>query len=94
MAWTRLIKFQDEEGVLRHGEPLIDSPEDLGRLLEAGNLTAQELVGQDLLSMRSTEKIFQVKKLVGPLHSKDVPVLRCVGLNYAKHSMIGFIYPI
>ncbi|KAI1245125.1 hypothetical protein MGN70_012014 [Eutypa lata] len=85
MAWTRLIKFQDEDGFIRHGEPLIDSPEDLGRLLETGNLTAHELVGQDLLSMRLTEKIFHVKKLVGPLDPKDVPILRCVGLNYAKH---------
>lgn len=91
MAWTRLIKFQDEDGFIRHGEPLIDSPEDLGRLLETGNLTAHELVGQDLLSMRLTEKIFHVKKLVGPLDPKDVPILRCVGLNYAKHSMIDFI---
>ena len=34
-----------------------------------------------------TDEIATVKELLGPLAQEDVPILRCVGLNYAKHSM-------
>jgi hypothetical protein len=37
-----------------------------------------------------TERISEVKTLLGPLTRHDVPTTRCIGLNYAKHST--FIY--
>jgi hypothetical protein len=38
-------------------------------------------------STRITEEVVTVKQLLGPLAQADVPILRCVGLNYAKHSL-------
>lgn len=32
-----------------------------------------------------TDQIVAVNKLLGPLAQPDVPILRCVGLNYSKH---------
>ena len=37
-------------------------------------------------AMKVTDEIVTAKKLVGPLRKQDVPILRCVGLNYAEHS--------
>jgi hypothetical protein len=37
MAWTRLIRFQDDAGATRFGEPVIDSAEDLNLLLEGAS---------------------------------------------------------
>ena len=88
MVWDRSIRFLDEEGKLRYGEPQIESFEDLTRLLHAGTLTAHELVGEDLFSASPTDKVLRVKKLLGPLGPEDVPILRCVGLNYATHSTL------
>lgn len=45
MAWTRLIRFQDDGGATRCGEPVIDSAEDLNQLLESGELFASDFEG-------------------------------------------------
>ncbi|SPJ77040.1 related to bifunctional 4-hydroxyphenylacetate degradation enzyme [Fusarium torulosum] len=85
MAWSRLIRFLDQEDQVRLGDAVADSAQNLASLLEAGNLTANELVGTSLFNAKPTGKVVQVKKLLGPLTSHDVPIIRCVGLNYAKH---------
>lgn len=86
MAWTRLIRFLDAENEVRYGDAQVDSLDDFYKKLEAGNLSALELDGSDMLSLSSTGKLSKVRKLLGPLTPKDVPILRCVGLNYATHS--------
>lgn len=88
MVWSRLIRFLDEEGEFRHGEPQIESSEDLSSFVHAGTLTAREIVGDDLFSASPTDKVLRVKKLLGPLVPEDVPIIRCVGLNYATHSTL------
>ncbi|KAJ3532213.1 hypothetical protein NM208_g8545 [Fusarium decemcellulare] len=85
MAWSRLIRFVDDEDRVCLGDALVDPAEDLVALLEAGDLTALELVGKDLFDAKPTDKLRRVKKLLGPLDPEHVPILRCVGLNYAKH---------
>ncbi|KIL94280.1 5-carboxymethyl-2-hydroxymuconate isomerase [Fusarium avenaceum] len=85
MAWSRLIRFLDENDQVHLGDAVSESAQDLKDLLEAGNLTANELVGTDLFDAKPTGKTIQVKKLLGPLTPQDVPIIRCVGLNYAKH---------
>lgn len=87
MAWNRFIRFLDEDDHLRLGDALVDSAEDFANLLQAEKLTARELIGQDLFSARPTDRVFRVRKLLGPLGPENVPIIRCVGLNYAKHSM-------
>ncbi|KAM0548818.1 hypothetical protein ACHAPJ_009674 [Fusarium lateritium] len=85
MTWSRLIRFVDEKGQLRLGDAVADSAQELTSLLEAGSLTANELIGTDLFDAKSTGKVYLVKNLLGPITPQDVPIVRCVGLNYAKH---------
>lgn len=45
--------------------------------------------GQDIYDTtgktRPTNELVTVKTILGPLTLEDVPIIRCVGLNYAKH---------
>ncbi|KAF4970523.1 hypothetical protein FZEAL_10018 [Fusarium zealandicum] len=85
MAWSRLIRFVDENDDICFGDALVDPSGDLLGLLKAGNLTAKKLAGQDLFSASPTGEVCRVKKLLGPLDAENVPIIRCIGLNYAKH---------
>lgn len=80
------MKFLDEDDHLRLGDALVDSAEDFANLLQAEKLTARELIGEDLFSARPTDRVLRVRKLLGPLSPENIPIIRCVGLNYAKHS--------
>ena len=86
MFWTRLIRFLDNEDRVCLGDAEVRSAQHMAKLLEAGSLTAIELVGKNLFDATPTGNVIHVKKLLGPLSHEDVPIIRCVGLNYAKHS--------
>lgn len=90
LPWKRLIRFISTDGQILYGEPILSSPDqDLGFVVEADGLKAKVLAGDDIYDVtgktKLTDQIVTVKKLLGPLTSKQVPILRCVGLNYAKH---------
>jgi len=63
---------------------------DLGRVDENTKLQAKVIQGEDMYDTtgktKVTDEIVTVKRMLGPLAQKDVDILRCVGLNYAKHS--------
>ncbi len=91
LAWTRLIRFTTADGRVLRGEPILPTPDfDLGNVTEADRLQARVLVGDDPYDTSGATKlgdeVVTVHKLLGPLAREDVPILRCVGLNYAKHS--------
>lgn len=85
MAWSRLIRFQDDARATRFGEPLIESAEDLHRLLEKGELYADEFEGTSPFALTGRGAKRPVKKILGILAAEDVPIVRCIGLNYMKH---------
>ncbi|KAI5458342.1 hypothetical protein BGZ63DRAFT_456957 [Mariannaea sp. PMI_226] len=90
VAWDRLIRFVATDGRVLRGQPRLPDPDyDLGTFKEDDNLEANVIVGKDIFSLNGdtkvTDEIVKVKKIIGPLTSDDVPVLRCIGLNYAKH---------
>jgi hypothetical protein len=87
MSWSRLIRFLDDEDQVCLGDAAANSAQDFTSLLESGNLTAEQLAGTDIFNAKPTGEIVHVKSLLGPLIPQDVPIIRCVGLNYAKHSM-------
>lgn len=98
VPWTRLIRFESTDGRILRGEPIIQSEGlnstdhdfDLGMVTEADKLQARVISGDDIYDTtgrtKVTDIIVSVKRILGPLNQKDVPILRCVGLNYAKHS--------
>ena len=87
-AWNRLIRFVATDGRTLYGEPIMPEGDfDLGTTTETTGLKAKVIQGDDLFSSaRVTDEVVTVKRLLGPLAQKDVPVLRCIGLNYASHS--------
>lgn len=92
LAWKRLIRFEAVDGRILRGEPVLpaDKDIDLGFITEADQIQARILEGEDIYDTTGetvlTEQVAQVKRVLSPLAQSDVPILRCVGLNYAKHS--------
>ncbi|KAH7625218.1 hypothetical protein B0T09DRAFT_394076 [Sordaria sp. MPI-SDFR-AT-0083] len=89
-AWQRLIRFVATDGRTLRGEPIMPSDEfDLGTTAEATQLKARVIRGDDIYDTTGatsiTDEIVTVKKLLGPLTPADVPILRCIGLNYLAH---------
>ena len=92
VAWKRLIRFVATDGRTLRGEPILPSEDfDVGTATEADGLQAKVIIGEDIYDTTGktfvTNEIVSVKKVLGPLAASEVPILRCVGLNYAKHSM-------
>ncbi|OQE36145.1 hypothetical protein PENCOP_c012G02721 [Penicillium coprophilum] len=90
LPWKRLIRFIATDGRTLRGEPILPTPTtDLGFITESDKLQARVISGDDLYDTtgktRVTDEIVSVKNVLGPLAQADVPILRCVGLNYAKH---------
>ena len=91
LAWRRLIRFKATDGRILRGEPLIDRDVDLGFITEADQVQVRILSGDDIYDTTGktqlTDEVAVVQTLLGPLAAGEIPILRCVGLNYAKHSM-------
>lgn len=91
VAWDRLIRFTSTDGRVLWGEPILPNAEfDLGTTTAGTRLQAKVVCGNDIYdttgATKVTEEVVTVKDLLGPLKSDDVPILRCVGLNYKTHS--------
>lgn len=87
MAWSRLIRFADEHGEVSFGEPIIQNATDLTALLAKKELYAMKFQGEDPFELSGPGEKTQVAKLLGVLNPSDVPIIKCIGLNYIKHSM-------
>jgi hypothetical protein len=88
MAWQRLIKFIDPQGQTHYGDPVIDNVDELTKKLESKTLKARVLEGSSIPDLQPTGSEAEVAELVGPLTPADVPIVKCIGLNYMKHSKL------
>jgi hypothetical protein len=97
-AWKRLVRYVSaKDGSIKYGEPIVseDKP-DIDALAQKGGLRVKVLEGESPLLAKPTGEEDEVKQLLGPLTPKDVPIVRCVGLNYRTHSEskpIAFLRP-
>lgn len=90
IAWDRLIRYiSAKDGRERFGQPVLDDPaatdNDVAALARKGALAVEVYEGDDALSAQPTQETDQVKTLLGPLRPQDVPIVRCIGLNYKTH---------
>ena len=85
-GWQRLIRFEDSSGTVRFGEPLIEDAAQIQDVLRSGKLEATAFEGTSPFDLKPTGKTFTVKNLLGILKEEDVPIIKCIGLNYLKHS--------
>ena len=85
--WRFLIRFTDTDGVEHLGEPNVGSGDDVIPAFETGALKATVLETSSIFT-RDVRKlgVVAVEKLLSPLRPSDVPMIKCVGLNYMKHS--------
>ncbi len=89
-SWDRLVRYVSaKDGEIRYGEPIVsESKPDIDQLAQDGKLEVNVLEGPNPWEAKSKGEKDTVKQLLGPLTSKDVPIIRCVGLNYKTHSKI------
>lgn len=92
LPWKRLIRFRALDGRILRGEPILPADEevDLGLTTNANQLQARVISGSDIYDVTGTTQVtgevVTVEQILSPLAQSDIPILRCVGLNYAKHS--------
>ena len=96
VAWERLIRFVATDGRVLRGEPILPTPDfDLGSTTAETELKAKVIVGDDIYDTTGktvvSDEVVVVKQLLGPLAQEDVPIIRCIGLNYKKHSMSSIL---
>lgn len=91
VVWDRLIRFVATDGRILRGQPILPHPHyDLGTVTASDALKARVVTGSDIFdstgNTRVTDEVATVKQLLGPLTPDEVPLLRCIGWNYVKHS--------
>ncbi|PLN79606.1 hypothetical protein BDW42DRAFT_195081 [Aspergillus taichungensis] len=89
LPWKRLIRFEATDGRILRGEPLVEDSVDLGFVTAADQIQARVISGDDIYDTTGkttfTDDVVTVKTILGPLAQNEVPIIRCVGLNYMKH---------
>jgi hypothetical protein len=91
--WNRLIRFVATDGRELRGEPILPSPD-----FDVGTTTAETSLKAKVISVANgdifdaatkvTDEIVTVKELLGPVTQAEVPIIRCIGLNFIKHSKL------
>jgi hypothetical protein len=71
-------------------EPYIEPDQSflLDELLENGEMEAKFYDGPNVFSFVPSGEVVKVKRVVTSLLPGDVPIVKCVGSNYIKHSML------
>ena len=90
-SWSRLIRFVDSNGREALGEPCVANDHELATKLKANDLWAIELRGKGPIGNRTKGDKVCVKALKPVLQQSDVPIIRCIGLNYMKHSKLTVV---
>ena len=90
-SWNRLIRFEATDGRILRGEPILPSPDfDVGTTTEQTGLKAKviQVANNDIFGAETkvTDEEVTVRKLLGPVTIDEVPIIRCIGLNFIKHS--------
>ncbi|GJC94774.1 5-carboxymethyl-2-hydroxymuconate isomerase [Colletotrichum higginsianum] len=89
MSWDRLIRFVDDNDVEHFGEPQVQDESEFTALLDKNDLWAVVYDGASPVSPLTKGERVHVKALRPLLTPKDVPIIRCIGLNYVKHIKEG-----
>ncbi|KAF3066908.1 Fumarylacetoacetate hydrolase domain-containing protein 2 [Trichoderma lentiforme] len=86
--WTHLIRFiADEDNQIHLGQidPSVNA--DVGLDTYNGKRVQARLIVGSAFDGTVTDKILTVKQLLAPLDYHDVPLVRCLGLNYHDHAI-------
>lgn len=86
-TWDRLVRYVSSiDGRVKYGQPILtDASTDIAEEARNGKLQVTVFQGSDALSAEPTDETDKVERLLGPLRPRDVPIIRCAGLNYKTH---------
>jgi len=87
-SWTHLVRFiAKEDGQIHLGQ--IDASEypDVGLATYEGKDVSAQVVNGDIYNGEVTDRVMHVQQLLPPIDMKDVPIIRCMGLNYRDHAI-------
>lgn len=91
-TWSRLIRFISNETTY-YGDVVLsaaDNADDIISLAKERKLQARIIYNDPLSTqMVLSDNVVTVDRLLSPLTASQVPVIRCVGLNYVKHSTVS-----
>ncbi|OAQ64956.2 fumarylacetoacetate hydrolase domain-containing protein [Pochonia chlamydosporia 170] len=88
-SWNRLIRFVKDNGAESFGEPCIETDQQLTDQLAKNELWAIALNGPSAVGPLVRGDKVHVHALRDILKPNDVPIVRCIGLNYMKHIQEG-----
>ncbi|GJN75030.1 hypothetical protein PLICBS_009126 [Purpureocillium lilacinum] len=84
-TWSRLIRFVDDTSRETFGEPIITDGQEFADWLAGDERWAVELKGLSPIGPLIRGERIRVKELRDVLRPSNVPIIRCIGLNYMKH---------
>jgi hypothetical protein len=89
VAWDRLVRYRAKgSDEVRYGQPIVHEGQEteISAIARDSKLEVEILDGIHPLEAKPTGKTEHVGRLLGPLTPNDVPIIRCIGLNYKTHS--------
>ncbi|KAL7768452.1 hypothetical protein ACKLNR_002753 [Fusarium oxysporum f. sp. zingiberi] len=85
--WTHLVRFvAEEDGQVYLGQIDHEAWSDVGLSFEKGEKMQAKLIQGCVFDGVVTERLLTVKELLAPLAMEQVPIIRCMGLNYRDHA--------
>ncbi|KAL5591180.1 hypothetical protein FOVSG1_010069 [Fusarium oxysporum f. sp. vasinfectum] len=84
--WTHLIRFIAVEDGLVHLGQVSDTSMDVGLATFEKKEVKAHLITGSVFDGRVTDKTLTVAQLLSPLATSEVPIIRCLGLNYHDHA--------
>ncbi|RMJ22007.1 Fumarylacetoacetate FAA hydrolase family [Aspergillus sp. HF37] len=85
--WQRLIRFiAEEDGNTHLGEVDHAQCPDIGLASLNGEKVKARLVTGSVFDGTVTDTMLHVAHLLPPIGMEDVPIIRCLGLNYRDHA--------
>ena len=88
MVWNKLIRFVSGEKIY-YGQPIEAEGLDFQKAASGRSIRARVLAVPNGIfgpGVAETGELLTVDKLLAPLARSDVPAIKCIGLNYKKHS--------
>ncbi|KAK2685454.1 hypothetical protein QWA68_015691 [Fusarium oxysporum] len=86
-TWTHLIRFiAFEDGHEHLGQIEASATPDVGLALHEGKKVQAKVVTGTIFDGTVTDKVLHVQTLLSPIATHQVPLIRCMGLNYRDHA--------
>jgi 2-keto-4-pentenoate hydratase/2-oxohepta-3-ene-1,7-dioic acid hydratase in catechol pathway len=82
-SWTRLVRFlAEEDGQIHLGEVEPSECPDIGLAMFEKKRVSVKLVRGSVFDGVVTSTVMHIAQLLPPLETSQVPIIRCLGLNY------------